>query len=125
MNENQSWHNYNWNFRDLLQVLLPKVVSSCYLETILVIFLPQGRCLETYQSLPVPSDFGWQRSNNSDVPWEPVWITNGEASKEVREFVKCRCQGEASCVRCKCSSSNMVCTMLCNCTCTNRISYDN
>ena len=84
-----------------------------------------GRCLKTYQSLPVPSDFGWQRSNNSDVPWEPVWITNGEASKEVREFVKCKCQGAAGCVRCKCSSSNMVCTMLCNCTCTNQISYDN
>ena len=23
-----------------------------------------------------------QRSNNSDVPWEPVWIKNGKASKE-------------------------------------------
>ena len=23
-----------------------------------------------------------QRSNNSDVQWEPVWITNGKASKE-------------------------------------------
>ena len=60
-----------------------------------------GRCLETYQSLPVPSDFGWQRSNNSDVPWEPVWVTNGEASKEVGEFVKCKCQGAAGCVRYK------------------------
>ena len=84
-----------------------------------------GRCLETYQSLPVPSDFGWQRSNNSDVPWEPVWITNGEASKECREFVKCKCQGAAGCVRCKCYTSNMVCTMLCTCTYTNCISYDN
>ena len=41
-----------------------------------------GRCLETYQSYQVILAGKDQRSNNSDVPWEPVWITNGEASKE-------------------------------------------
>ena len=42
MNKTSSWYDYYWNFRDLLQVLLPKVVSSCYLETILVIFFASG-----------------------------------------------------------------------------------
>ena len=83
-----------------------------------------SRCLETYQNSPAPNNFGWKRSNNTDVPWEPVWITNGEASKECREFVKCQCKAAGGCVRCKCTNANMVCTMLCTCTCTNRFSYD-
>ena len=83
-----------------------------------------SRCLETFQNLPAPNIFGWKRSNNTDVPWKPVWITNGEASKECREFVKCQCKGVAGCVRCKCADANMVCTMLCTCTYTNRFSYD-
>ena len=78
----------------------------------------------TKATVPAPNNFGWKRSNNTGVPWEPVWITNGEASKECREFVKCQCKGVAGCVRCKCADANMVCTMLCTCTCTNRFSYD-
>ena len=81
-----------------------------------------SRCLEPNQNLPSPSNFGWKRSTDPNVPWEPVWITNGEASRECREFVKCSCQGAAGCVRCKCFNADMRCTMLCNYNCLNRIS---
>ena len=85
-----------------------------------------SRCLETQQNLPNKSDFGWQRINiDPDIPWGPVWFTNGEAHKSVRELeIKCKCQGVAGCIRCKCYNSDMRCTMLCNCNCTNRIVYD-
>ena len=46
MNEKQSWHDYYWDFRDPLWVLLPKLDPGCYLETISVNFsaseLPLG-----------------------------------------------------------------------------------
>ena len=85
-----------------------------------------SRCLETQQNLPNKSDFGWQRINiDPDIPWGPVWFTNGEAHKSVRELeIKCKCQGVAGCIRCKCYNSDMRCTMLCNCNCTNCIVYD-
>ena len=59
-----------------------------------------SRCLETQQNLPNKSDFGWQRINiDPDIPWGPVWFTNGEAHKSVRELeIKCKCQGVAGCI---------------------------
>ena len=48
MNETLTWYKYYWNFRDLLQVLLPEVVSSCYVEIILVIFF----CLRVAIGVP-------------------------------------------------------------------------
>ena len=47
MNETSSWYDYYWNFRDLLQVPLPEVVSNCYVEIILVIF-----CLRVAKGVP-------------------------------------------------------------------------
>ena len=60
------------------------------------------------------------------IPYRPHLITNGEAHKTVRELaIKCKCQGAAGCVTCKCYKADMRCKMLCACNCTNRISYDN
>ena len=84
-----------------------------------------GRCLEVVQNRPSPAAHGWKLSSiDPDIPWEPLWFTNGEASKECREFVKCGCQGEAGCVRCKCANGLLSCTMLCNCNCPNRYRFE-
>ena len=65
-----------------------------------------SRCLEPIQNLPPPSDFGWINSSvDPDIPWEPLWFTNGEASKECREFFKMRLlRGSRMCSlqMCKC-----------------------
>ena len=80
-----------------------------------------GTSLVSQQNLPSPQSFGWKRSDpNSD--WEPVWITQGEASKECREFVKCSCR--TTCTRCKCANAILKCTLLCGCNCQNKFSYD-
>ena len=76
--------------------------------------------LQPQQNLPSPSDFGWKRSDPTSH-WEPHWISQGEASKECREFVKCGCK--APCSRCKCQNNNMQCTFLCSCSCDNKLSY--
>ena len=76
--------------------------------------------LEPQQNLPSPSNFGWKRSDPTSN-WEPQWISQGEASKECREFVKCGCK--APCSRCKCQNNNMQCTFLCTCSCDNKLSY--
>ena len=84
-----------------------------------------SQCLEPIQNLPPPSDFGWINSSvDPDIPWEPLWFTNGEASKECREFLKCSCQGAAGCVRCKCANALLKCTMLCKCNCADRQSFE-
>ena len=77
--------------------------------------------LELQQNLPSPSDFGWKR-DDPNSHWEPQWISQGEASKECREFVKCGCK--APCSRCKCVNNNMRCTILCGCTCDHKLSYE-
>ena len=61
-----------------------------------------SKCLEPMQNNSPPSDFGWKRSDiDPEISWEPVWFTNGEASKHCRKFLKCACQGAAGCVCCK------------------------
>ena len=86
-----------------------------------------SRCLEPQQNLPDPTNYGWKRTTEEPtIPYRPHWITNGEAHKTVRELaIKCKCQGAAGCVTCKCYKADMRCTMLCACNCTNRISYVN
>ena len=78
-----------------------------------------------YTNLPPPSDFGWINSSvDPDIPLESLWFTNGEASKECREFLKCSCQGAAGCVHCKFVNALLKCTMLCNCNCADRQSFE-
>ena len=89
-----------------------------------------SRCLEPQQNLPSPEEFGWKKTSHTSsvtpargtMPmWEPVWHTNGEATKEIRELIKCACT--ADCVRCKCAKSNLRCTLLCKCSCGNKYSF--
>ena len=84
-----------------------------------------SRCLETIQNLPSPKDFGWIETEDDAVKWTPNWMTQFEASKECREFVKCGCK--TSCTgskRCKCHSVDLKCTRLCTCKCSFLVSYD-
>ena len=63
---------------------------------------------------------------NSNLPWKPHWITNGEVHKTVRELaIKWQCQWAAGCVRWKCYNVDMRCIMLCHCNCNNCMVYDN
>ena len=61
-----------------------------------------GSGLEPQPSIPSPSMHGWKQDNPNSM-WEPMWITQGEANKECREFVKCSCK--AVCTRCKCATA--------------------
>ena len=84
-----------------------------------------SRCLETIQNLPSPKDFGWIETEDDAVKWTPNWMTQFEASKECREFVKCGCK--TSCIgskKCKCNSVDLKCTRLCTCKCSFVVSYD-
>ena len=52
---------------------------------------------------------------------DPIWLTDGEASKEVRELLKCTCTTD--CRRCKCANASLLCTMLCKCKCPNKYAF--
>ena len=84
-----------------------------------------SRCLEAMQNLPSPKAFGWIETEDEAVKWTQNWMTQFEASKECREFVKCGCK--TSCIgskRCKCNSVDLKCTRLCTCKCSFVVSYD-
>ena len=85
-----------------------------------------SQCLDAPQSIPSPGQYGWKRVsfpiNQNNVCWEPVWITNGEASTECREFLKCTCGGP--CTRCKFANTILQCTLLYKCQCPNRFSFE-
>ena len=76
--------------------------------------------LEPQPSLPSPSLHGWKRDDPNSM-WEHTWITQGEANKECRQFVKCSCKAVCTC--CKCATAILKCTLLCSCSCTNKFSY--
>ena len=85
-----------------------------------------SRWNDSFQNLPSPTLYGWKRSDiDPNIPWEPIWFTNGEASKEIREFIKCNCSSSAGCVNCKCSNATLQCTILCKCKCDSRYSFTN
>ena len=46
-----------------------------------------ARSLQHRQELPSPSRFGWKQSSDFDRKWEPVWMLQKSASKEIREFL--------------------------------------
>ena len=76
--------------------------------------------LEPQPSLPSPSLHGWKRDDPNSM-WEHTWITQGEANKECRKFVKCSCKAVCTC--CKCATAILKCTLLCSCGCTYKFSY--
>ena len=81
-----------------------------------------SRCLQAQQDLPSPQSFGWRNTYDSPVKWEPVWMTQNEANKECREFVKCSCKSN-ECVKCKCALALFKCTLLCTCKCADKATY--
>ena len=84
-----------------------------------------SRCLEAMQNLPSPKAFGWIETEDEAVKWTQNWVTQFEACKECREFVKCGCK--TSCIgskRCKCNSVDLKCARLCTCKCSFVVSYD-
>ena len=84
-----------------------------------------SRCLEPQQNLPSPEDYGWKDSNRTPVKWEPLWMTQSEASKACREFVKCGCTTICgSSARCSCKSADLRCTLLCKCKCTDKLNIE-
>ena len=87
-----------------------------------------SRALEPQQNLPSPSNFGWREDTRSSASsstnskmWVPIWFTNGEASKELRELLKCTCTTD--CRLCKCANASLLCTMLCKCKCPNKYAF--
>ena len=81
-----------------------------------------SRCLDAVQNLPSPRDFGWKDSNEAVVKWVPNWMTQSEASKECREFVKYGCTTNCNTsTRCTCKGADLECTLLCKCKCTDKL----
>ena len=75
-------------------------------------------------NIPSPVNFGWKEVSEvgTSVKWEPLWMTKVQAIKEMREFVKCGCK--QPCTRCKCKDAQLNCTLLCQCSCGSRDSYE-
>ena len=69
---------------------IPLTKNALFLHTRRALYqcVVWSRCLDTVQNLPSPRDFGWKDSNEAVVKWVPNWMTQSEASKECREFVK-------------------------------------
>ena len=71
----------------------------------------------SYERMPhIPSadGRGWVMEANQ---LKPVWITQPEAAKVCLELVRCNCQSERGCTRCKCSKLGLSCTERCRCSC--------
>ena len=69
-----------------------------------------GRALKTVMNMPSPADWGW-----TDPPtWKPMWTTLAEASKSLRNLMKCGCKKGCS-DRCSCKKAALKCTAMCEC----------
>ena len=115
-------HQFYFSRHQSLETL-PPTKDALLLHTRRVIYEcgKWRQCLHAQQQLPSPSAFGWQQSNDENIPWEPKWISGNEASKEARQFYKCACKSE--CTRCKCKTASLKCTVFCSCKCQDRTSY--
>ena len=71
-----------------------------------------AQSIVAWQSLPSPSDWGWQCVDNV---WHPVWMTLPPAADCCPELVSCGCKAGCTTKRCKCVRANLSCTALCNC----------
>ena len=76
-----------------------------------------SRCILESQNCPSPQNYGWME--NTDKKWYPVWMTQNEAIKETREFVKCGCKTSCGSGRCKCKAADLKCTK-----CTKKVSNE-
>ena len=83
-----------------------------------------SRCVDAQQNLPSPKDFGWKESDNSVIKWLPYRMSQSEASKECREFIKCACEATYSTSRCTCKGADLRCTLLCKCNCSDKVRYE-
>ena len=71
------------------------------------------QALVKQQVLPSPENWGWMKEGDGYVP---RWTTLQEASRAIRELVRCRCKPEKGCRgRCKCVKAELKCTELCLC----------
>ena len=62
--------------------------------------------------LPDPESWGWIFHQNSG--WRPFWTELPEASASCYELIHCGCKKGCN-QTCKCRSSSLLCTELCNC----------
>ena len=83
-----------------------------------------SRCLDVLQNLPLPKDFWWKESDNSIIKWIPYWMSQSEASKECREFIKCACKATCSTSRYTYKGADLRCTLLCKCNCSHTVRYE-
>ena len=81
-----------------------------------------SKCLDSFQNLPPPQLFGWKLTDDPDAKYEPCWMTQKEASKECREFIKCKCK--SICTKCTCKNAMLKCTLMCSCRCSDKVAYD-
>ena len=103
---------------------IPPTSNALFLHTLRCIYQlgVWSTCLNSFQNRPSPCAFGWEKADGSILMYHPVWITQKEAIKECREFVKCSCNTE-HCTRCKCKTAMLKCTLLCSCKCPDRVSF--
>ena len=62
-------------------------------------------------SLPDPANWGWKKDG---LKWTPLWTDIDEASKALRELIKCGCK-KCRLGWCKCKIARLKCTALCAC----------
>ena len=105
--------------------LIPPTCNALLMHTKRAIYQASvwSKCLDAKQNRPTPLEFGWKHAEDPTVKFEPLWMTQREASKECREFVKCSCKSDV-CTRCKCATAMLKCTLLCSCKCQDKVSYD-
>ena len=105
--------------------LIPPTSNALLMHTKRAIYQSSvwSKCLQSQQNRPSPLEFGWKLADNPSMKYEPFWMTQKEASKECREFVKCSCKSEI-CTRCKCKAAMLKCTLLCSCKCQDKVTVE-
>jgi hypothetical protein len=72
-----------------------------------------GQTLSRIQNLPTPSNWGWKKENDVEVPH---WTSLAPIAASSQELLKCGCKKNCS-GNCKCFRSGLTCTALYSCTC--------
>ena len=105
--------------------LIPPTSNALLMHTKRAIYQSSvwSKCLQSQQNRPSPLEFGWKLADNPSMKYEPFWMTQKEASKECREFVKCSCKSEI-CTRCKCKAAMLKCMLLCSCKCQDKVTVE-
>ena len=74
-------------------------------------FSTWNHSLRKNQPVYEPENWGWKKCSEN---YEPLWMTQNEASKECRELIKCGCKKRCT-GRCRCKKADLPCTELCQC----------